>query len=46
MLVLMACRGDVRSKRGLGLTMTARGQSIGIGGNYGTKDIQVQHHGI
>ena len=39
-------RSDVRSTRGPGPTMTARGQSIGIGGDYGTKDIQVLHYGI
>jgi len=26
--------------------MNARGQSIGIGGDYGTKDIHVLHYGI
>ena len=49
------CRGSVRSTRGLGPTMTARGQSIGIYWyatantdfvDYGTKDIQVLHYGI
>ena len=51
-------RGGVRSTRGLGPTMTARGQSIGIwiamplqilgrhGGDYSTKDIQVLHYVI
>ena len=47
-------RGSVRSTRGLGPTMTARGQSIGISIGmlpqtlivYGTKDIQVLHYGI
>ena len=50
-----ASRGSVRSTRGLGPTMTARGQSIGISigmlpqtdyVDYGTKDIQVLHYGI
>jgi len=43
---LPICRGGVRCTRGLGLTMNARGQNIGIGGDYRTKDIQVLHYGI
>ena len=52
---MVASRGSVRSTRGLGPTMIARDQSIGIYWyatantdyvDYDTKDIQVLHYGI